>query len=942
MIATPLFTAEATALPTLRPYQHRVVIDVARHWAAGRLRVLVVAPTGSGKTHLACALMREIERRGRQALFLVHRDVLIQQATDSLAAWGIRAGHIKAGYRENRDALIQVGSVQSLARRDWWGLQDFAWDSAPPTLFLDEAHTTGWSAVVRELLDAHPMMRVCGLTATPWRLSKREDMGDIFSAAACAPFPSQLIADSFLVPPTYFGVKAPPDLSGVRTRGGEFVEEDLERACDTEEMVRALVDDYERLAPGARALAFTVTVAHAHHVAAECARRGIPAAAVSGETPLDERARHYAALREGRLKLLASCAVLCLDEQTEILTREGWRGIDDLSETDHVANFNAEDGSIFFDAPRAVVRRQRQPDEDMVSLMTPRIQFRVTANHRMLHRFGGGERWMKREAAALVNRPGLLPIAGYAAPEPVSAPQEQHATGQAVRRLISAAAYNLRKTHGYSIPDSWAESWRRLEARQALRHKDPADLSLDECRFIGFWVGDGSRTALHNGGVEYKLHQSNSYPHIVAWVDALLARLGYSVRRRVLKTTLSGLTARGQAEETTQTHVSWSLARGTGFGAQQRAGVYALEPYLKKDGSDLYWGFSAEQFDAFLHGLWLADGDHQQTIAPEGKRGYIGITTVRPLLRDLLQAIGVCRGYRAAYVEIAPSQPRFLPQYQLSFSRGLTHSMMSGSDRAHVRPVREAIWRSERVWCVTSTSGNIITRRNGKVVITGNSEGFDVPEVACCLLARPTKSRALFHQQLGRGLRIAPWDGKQDAIIIDQAGNVGRFGMMEDFDSFTLRDGKAAFEARKSSDEEQDDTTKQCPQCQRVVKRTAPLCPSCGYLFPLPKVGRGQHTQALVRRDLPLEDRVLAYRALLRESYLREYKPEAAAVRYRDAFGQWPDRAWTRGAILGLHPTAADIDDYRQYLDDVAAQKEIDDAPAWIAKWLLAETGQAS
>jgi superfamily II DNA or RNA helicase len=535
MIATRQLTLMSEAAPSvermvLRPYQHRAVVSIAEAWAAGKRRVLLVAPTGSGKTAMACALIAELERRGRPVLFCVHRDVLIDQTTQSMERWGIAAGHIKAGYRENRDRLVQVCSVQSLVRREWWGAQDFDWEHAPPTMVLDEAHTTGWSAVVRGLLDEHPLMRVCGLTATPWRLSKKEDMGDVFDGVALSPVPAQLIADGFLVPPVYYGVAVRPDLSGVRTRGGEYVEEDLGIACDTGEMVAALVDDYQRLAPGERALAFTVTVAHALHVAEECKRRGIPAAAVSGETPLDERARHYDGLRTGRLKLLASCAVL--------------------------------------------------------------------------------------------------------------------------------------------------------------------------------------------------------------------------------------------------------------------------------------------------------------------------------------------------------------------------------------------------------------------------SEGFDVPEVACCLLARPTKSRALFHQQLGRGLRIAPWDGKERALIVDQAGNVRHFGFVEDFDAFTLRDGRSAFAARSKEDDEDSSTTKECPQCHLVVRANVPRCPGCGYLWPLPKMGPAFHTQALLRRDLPLADRVLSYRDQLLRAYREGWKPEAAAVRYRDAFGQWPDRAWCRGAVWGMHATDAQRDDYRRYLEDVAAEKEMADADVWVARWMAAELGQ--
>src|SRR5579872_6756149 len=112
----PLIPGTADALPerpTLRGYQRSAVVSIARAWADGKDRVLLVAPTGSGKTAMACALIAELERRGRPVLFCVHRDVLIGQTTAALARWGLTCGHIKAGYRENRGALVQVCSVQS-------------------------------------------------------------------------------------------------------------------------------------------------------------------------------------------------------------------------------------------------------------------------------------------------------------------------------------------------------------------------------------------------------------------------------------------------------------------------------------------------------------------------------------------------------------------------------------------------------------------------------------------------------------------------------------------------------------------------------------------------------------------------------------------------------------------------------------------------------------
>jgi hypothetical protein len=52
------------------------------------------------------------------------------------------------------------------------------------------------------------------------------------------------------------------------------------------------------------------------------------------------------------------------------------------------------------------------------------------------------------------------------------------------------------------------------------------------------------------------------------------------------------------------------------------------------------------------------------------------------------------------------------------------------------------------------------------------TEGWDGPYVSCIIVGRPTKSRALMTQMIGRGLRLAP--GKNDCLVLDLVGNAGR------------------------------------------------------------------------------------------------------------------------------------------------------------------------
>ena len=58
------------------------------------------------------------------------------------------------------------------------------------------------------------------------------------------------------------------------------------------------------------------------------------------------------------------------------------------------------------------------------------------------------------------------------------------------------------------------------------------------------------------------------------------------------------------------------------------------------------------------------------------------------------------------------------------------------------------------------------------------TEGWNMPEAACIVLARPTRQMGLFRQMVGRVLRPAP--GKTDAVVLDHSGAVFRHGFVED------------------------------------------------------------------------------------------------------------------------------------------------------------------
>ncbi len=105
------------------------------------------------------------------------------------------------------------------------------------------------------------------------------------------------------------------------------------------------------------------------------------------------------------------------------------------------------------------------------------------------------------------------------------------------------------------------------------------------------------------------------------------------------------------------------------------------------------------------------------------------------------------------------------------------------------------------------------------------SEGFDLPAVEVAILLRPTQSLALYLQQVGRSLR--PYPGKEEAIILDHAGNTAKHGLPDEAREWSL-DGK---EARKKKEGDRPPSVRVCPKCFAACSAHCVACPECGHAF---------------------------------------------------------------------------------------------------------------
>ena len=274
------------------------MIDAIRaQMRAGHRSILLQAPTGSGKTVMFSFMIKGAVERGLSCWVIQHRKELIDQTRKTLDTAGVASGIICAGSTASSGNAVQVASIQTLARRTT--------SLTPPDLIVwDECHhvaATGW-ARVKEWAKASYHI---GSTATPMRLDGT-GMGEYFSSLTLGPTVRWLIDNNYLSDYDLYAPSA-PDTAGIRRSMGDFHKGDLERIMSTSSLTGNVIEHYNRLCPGASAVAFCVNVTHSKRVAEAFNKEGISASHVDGKTRSNERSRILKEFASGRIAVLCNC-----------------------------------------------------------------------------------------------------------------------------------------------------------------------------------------------------------------------------------------------------------------------------------------------------------------------------------------------------------------------------------------------------------------------------------------------------------------------------------------------------------------------------------------------------------------------------------------------------------------------------------------------------------
>lgn len=299
------FVRDEIALRPLRPLQESAIAQIRQAIREGHKRIVLMAPTGFGKTLTAAHIIAGALSKGKRPMFVCPAIALVNQTLASFEGEGIRdIGVIQAQHeRTDFTAAVQIASVQTLIRRTLPQV-DF--------VLIDEVHIT--YDKLNQILDGDAWRDkvVIGLSATPWA----KGMGLRWTKLVIAATTKGLIDGGFLTPFRVFAPASDPDLSKVKIVKGEYEERGASLVMSDKLLIADIVKTWLEKGENRPTFLFAVDCAHARFIRAEFLQAGVSCGYIDGNSTDDERKDTFRRFRSGEDKIIASvgCLIAGIDE----------------------------------------------------------------------------------------------------------------------------------------------------------------------------------------------------------------------------------------------------------------------------------------------------------------------------------------------------------------------------------------------------------------------------------------------------------------------------------------------------------------------------------------------------------------------------------------------------------------------------------------------------
>jgi len=306
----------------LYDYQREAIDDTRARFAAGAVRVPVVAATGLGKTEIFIALIDEwmADNPGKRVLVVAHTNELIEQAAKRARQRmpHRRVGIVK-GAMNNATADVVISSRQTLASEKRRNMI-----KRVGLIVIDECHhavsTNTYGKILRhfaalpeqdqEEKEFTPQAIVAGFTATLIRGDKAK-LSTVWQDCTFSRDILFGIRNGYLL--DVQGERVIVDdlnLRGVKMSGGDYSESALAEELERSFAIETIAAQYVKLASDRKGIAFWPLVATAQHAAEVFNEAGIPSGVVHGAMHHAERVRVLDDLRSGAIQVVHNAMVL--------------------------------------------------------------------------------------------------------------------------------------------------------------------------------------------------------------------------------------------------------------------------------------------------------------------------------------------------------------------------------------------------------------------------------------------------------------------------------------------------------------------------------------------------------------------------------------------------------------------------------------------------------
>jgi DNA repair protein RadD len=304
----------------LREYQNEAVASIWSYFAVKYGNPCLALPTGTGKSLVIAALLESIFKQygNQKILCLTHvKELIVQNCQELLDLWPTApAGIYSSGLKQHDvHSAIIFGGIASVAKH----AEEFG---KVQLVIIDEAHLvspkeeTMYQKFLNTLRIRNPLLKVIGLTATPWRAGQGPITEDGIFTDVCYDITgmeafNKLIKDGYLAPLIPLRTELLLDVSGVHKLGGEFKANELQLAVDKDKITFAALT--ESIAHGANRkhwLIFAAGIDHAINIANMLEHMGISCKAVHSKMPDKERDAAIADFKAGRIRAIVNNGIL--------------------------------------------------------------------------------------------------------------------------------------------------------------------------------------------------------------------------------------------------------------------------------------------------------------------------------------------------------------------------------------------------------------------------------------------------------------------------------------------------------------------------------------------------------------------------------------------------------------------------------------------------------